>query len=135
MRTRLIAVFSILLLFLTTGALAYTLDDAQSVADRANTVVETLIANAEKTAEVLTENYGKLAEMCKDNEYLLSLLEENYNRTIYILGTGLAETAFRVSSAAIDKIAMMGYRAECYYVSITLGNQVFQIDPIIIIDD
>ncbi|HON28297.1 MAG TPA: hypothetical protein PLM80_05380 [Mesotoga sp.] len=135
MRTRLIAVFSILLLFLTTGALAYTLDDAQSVADRANTVVETLIANAEKTAEVLTENYGKLAEMCKDNEYLLSLLEENYNRTIYILGTGLAETAFRISSAAIDKIAMMGYRAECYYVSITLGNQVFQIDPIIIIDD
>jgi hypothetical protein len=131
----LIAVFSILLLFLTTGALAYTLDDAQSVADRANTVVETLIANAEKTAEVLTENYGKLAEMCKDNEYLLSLLEENYNRTIYILGTGLAETAFRISSAAIDKIAMMGYRAECYYVSITLGNQVFQIDPIIIIDD
>jgi len=128
-------VFSILLLFLTTGALAYTLDDAQSVADRANTVVETLIANAEKTAEVLTENYGKLAEMCKDNEYLLSLLEENYNRTIYILGTGLAETAFRISSAAIDKIAMMGYRAECYYVSITLGNQVFQIDPIIIIDD
>ena len=76
MRTRLIAVFSILLLFLTTGALAYTLDDAQSVADRANTVVETLIANAEKTAEVLTENYGKLAEMCKDNEYLLSLLEK-----------------------------------------------------------
>ncbi len=135
MRTRLIAVFSILLLFLTTGALAYTLDDAQSVADRANTVVETLIANAEKTAEVLTENYGKLAEMCKDNEYLLSLLEENYNRTIYILGTGLAEKAFRISSAAIDKIAMMGYRAECYYVSITLGNQVFQIDPIIIIDD
>ncbi len=135
MRTRLIAVFSILLLFLTTGALAYTLDDAQSVADRANTVVETLIANAEKTAEVLTENYGKLAEMCKDNEYLLSLLEENYNRTIYILGTGLAETTFRISSAAIDKIAMMGYRAECYYVSITLGNQVFQIDPIIIIDD
>jgi len=135
MRTRLIAVFSILLLFLTTGALAYTLEDAQSVADRANTVVETLIANAEKTAEVLTENYGKLAEMCKDNEYLLSLLEENYNRTIYILGTGLAETAFRISSAAIDKIAMMGYRAECYYVSITLGNQVFQIDPIIIIDD
>ena len=135
MRTRLIAVFSILLLFLTTGALAYTLDDAQSVADRANTVVETLIANAEKTAEVLTENYGKLAEMCKDNEYLLSLLKENYNRTIYILGTGLAETAFRISSAAIDKIAMMGYRAECYYVSITLGNQVFQIDPIIIIDD
>ncbi len=135
MRTRLIAVFSILLLFLTTGALAYTLDDAQSVADRANTVVETLIANAEKTAEVLTENYGKLAEMCKDNEYLLSLLEENYNRTIYILGTGLAETAFRISSAAIDKIAMMGYRAECYYVSVTLGNQVFQIDPIIIIDD
>ena len=135
MRTRLIAVFSILLLFLTTGALAYTLDDAQSVADRANTVVETLIANAEKTAEVLTENYGKLAEMCKDNEYLLSLLEENYNRTIYILGTGLAETAFRISSAAIDKIAMMGYRAECYYVSITLGNQVFLIDPIIIIDD
>jgi len=131
----LIAVFSILLLFLTTGALAYTLDDAQSVADRANTVVETLIANAEKTAEVLTENYGKLAEMCKDNEYLLSLLEENYNRTIYILGTGLAETAFRISSAAIDKIAMMGYRAECYYVSVTLGNQVFQIDPIIIIDD
>ena len=135
MRTRLIAVFSILLLFLTTGALAYTLDDAQSVADRANTVVETLIANAEKTAEVLTENYGKLAEMCKDNEYLLSLLEENYNRTIYILGTGLAETAFRISSAAIDKIAMMGYRAECYYVSIPLGNQVFQIDSIIVIDE
>ncbi|HQQ56243.1 MAG TPA: hypothetical protein PKY42_06640 [Mesotoga sp.] len=135
MRTRLIVVFSILLLFLTTSVFAYTLEDAQSVADRANSTVETLIASAEKTAEVLTENYKKLAETFKDSEYLLSLLEENYNRTIYILGTGLAETAFRISSAAIDKIAMMGYRAECYYVSITLGNQVFQIDPIIIIDD
>ncbi|HPB62787.1 MAG TPA: hypothetical protein PLD15_02445 [Mesotoga sp.] len=135
MRTRLIAVFSILLLFLTTGALAYTLEDAQSVADRANTVVETLIANAEKTAEVLTENYEKFVERFKDNESLLALLEESYNRSIYALGTSLAVAAFRVSSAAIDKIAMMGYKAECYYVSITLGNQVFQIDPIIIIDD
>ena len=135
MRTRLIVVFSILLLFLTTSVLAYTLEDAQSVADRANSTVETLIASAEKTAEVLTENYKKLAETFKDSEYSLSLLEENYNRTIYALGTGLVETAFRVSSAAIDKIAMMGYRAECYYVSVTLGNQVFLIDPIIIIDD
>lgn len=135
MRTRLIAVFSILLLFLTTGAPAYTLEDAQSVADRANTVVETLIANAEKTAEVLTENYEKFVERFKDNESLLAPLEESYNRSIYALGTSLAVAAFRVSSAAIDKIAMMGYKAECYYVSITLGNQVFQIDPIIIIDD
>lgn len=135
MRTRLIVVFSVLLLFLTTSVLAYTLEDAQSVADRANSTVETLIASAEKTAEVLTENYKKLAETFKDSEYSLSLLEENYNRTIYILGTGLAETAFKISSAAIDKIAMMGYRAECYYVPITLGNQVFLIDPIIIIDD
>ncbi len=135
MRTRLIVVFSILLLFLTTSVLAYTLEDAQSVADRANSTVETLIASAEKTAEVLTENYKKLAETFKDSEYLLSLLEENYNRTIYILGTGLAETAFKISSAAIDKIATMGYKAVCYYVPITLGNRVFLIDPIIIIDD
>lgn len=135
MRTRLIVVFSILLLFLTTSVLAYTLEDAQSVADRANSTVETLIASAEKTAEVLTENYKKLAETFKDSEYSLSLLEENYNRTIYILGTGLAETAFKISSAAIDKIATMGYKAVCYYVPITLGNRVFLIDPIIIIDD
>mgnify|MGYP000877815027 FL=1 len=135
MRTRLIVVFSILLLFLTTSVFAYTLEDAQSVADRANSTVETLIASAEKTAEVLTENYKKLAETFKDSEYLLSLLEENYNRTIYILGTGLAETAFKISSAAIDKIATMGYKAVCYYIPITLGNQVFLIDPIIIIDD
>ncbi|HNS67230.1 MAG TPA: hypothetical protein PK411_08215 [Mesotoga infera] len=135
MRTRLIVVFSILLLFLTTSVFAYTLEDAQSVADRANSTVETLIASAEKTAEVLTENYKKLAETFKDSEYLLSLLEENYNRTIYILGTGLAETAFKISSAAIDKIATMGYKAVCYYVPITLGNRVFLIDPIIIIDD
>jgi hypothetical protein len=128
-------VFSILLLFLTTSVFAYTLEDAQSVADRANSTVETLIASAEKTAEVLTENYKKLAETFKDSEYLLSLLEENYNRTIYILGTGLAETAFKISSAAIDKIATMGYKAVCYYVPITLGNRVFLIDPIIIIDD
>jgi hypothetical protein len=128
-------VFSILLLFLTTGALAYTPEDAQSVADRANSAVETLIASAEKTAEILTENYEKLAERFKDNEGLLSLLEESYNRSIYALGIGLAEAAFSISSAAIDKIVMMGYRAECYYVSVTLGNQVFQIDPIIIIDD
>lgn len=135
MRTRLIVVFSILLLFLTTSVFAYTLEDAQSVADRANSTVETLIASAEKTAEVLTENYKKLAETFKDSEYSLSLLEENYNRTIYILGTGLAETAFKISSAAIDKIATMGYKAVCYYVPITLGNRVFLIDPIIIIDD
>ena len=135
MRTRLIAVFSILLLFLTTSALAYTLEDAQLVADRANSVVETLIANAEKTAEVLTENYEKFVERFKANESLLSLLEENYNRTIYILGTGLAETAFKISSAAIDKIATMGYKAVCYYIPLTRGHQVFVLEPIMIIDD
>lgn len=134
-KTRFILVLSLLLVVLGTNVFASNFNEAEFIVESTNSLVESMISSVEKTAEKITANYEKLLAKTNGNELALAFIEKNYNNSIYYLGTALAESALRVTMAAIDRIEELGYRAVCYYIPVQLGNQTFYIDPLRLIDD
>jgi fatty acid/phospholipid biosynthesis enzyme len=105
------------------------------MADRTNALVESMITGTVETAVRITENFDRLFEKAEGDSKLLETLKSNYVNVINSLGNSLAEAAFRVSAATIRRIEELGFKAICYYVPVKLGDKIFLIDPIRIIDD
>lgn len=135
MRTRIVIIISLLLVLLSVAAVASDIDQARAMADRTNALVESMITCTVETAVRITENFDRLFEKAEGDSKLLETLKSNYVNVINSLGNSLAEAAFRVSAATIRRIEELGFKAICYYVPVKLGDKIFLIDPIRIIDD
>ncbi len=135
MRTRIVIIISLLLVLLSVAAVASDIDQARAMADRTNALVESMITGTVETAVRITENFDRLFEKAEGDSKLLETLKSNYVNVINSLGNSLAEAAFRVSAATIRRIEELGFKAICYYVPVKLGDKIFLIDPIRIIDD
>jgi len=134
-RTRIVIIISLLLVLLSVAAVASDIDQARAMADRTNALVESMITGTVETAVRITENFDRLFEKAEGDSKLLETLKSNYVNVINSLGNSLAEAAFRVSAATIRRIEELGFKAICYYVPVKLGDKIFLIDPIRIIDD
>ena len=135
MRTRIIIILSLFIFLLSVAVVASDIDQARELADKTNDLVESMISGTVGTATRITENFERLFEKAGSDLKLLGILKSNYENVINALGNSLAEAAFRVSAATIRRIEELGFKAICYYVPVKLGDRIFLIDPIRIIDD
>jgi len=135
MRTRIIIILSLFIFLLSVAVVASDIDQARELADKTNDLVESMISGTVGTATRITENFERLFEKAGSDLKLLGILKSNYENVINALGNSLAEAAFRVSAATIRRIDELGFKAICYYVPVKLGDRIFLIDPIRIIDD
>ena len=135
MRTRIIIILSLFVFLLSVAVVASDINQARELADKTNDLVESMISGTVGTATRITENFERLFEKAGSDLKLLGILKRNYENVINALGNSLAEAAFRVSAATIRRIDELGFKAICYYVPVKLGDRIFLIDPIRIIDD
>jgi len=126
---------AVLLVCFSSVTFADSYDLVASMVERANTIIGNRVEKAVIAASKITEAYNNAIEAAGDNEELIAKLTDAYNTAIQKLGQSLVSSASAISESVIRRAAKFGVKVECYTVEVVLGNQVFTVDPLRIIDD
>lgn len=137
MRRKLLTVLAIAVLLVGFSSITFAgnYDLVVRMVDQANATIENMIEVAVAAADKITEAYNKAIEAAGDNEELVARLTDTYNNVIQRLGQSLVSNTSAISESVIRRAAKLGVSVECYDVEVVLGNQVFIVDPLRIIDD
>ncbi|ACR80488.1 MULTISPECIES: hypothetical protein [Kosmotoga] len=137
MKRRLLVIIAIATLLVSFSSVTFadSYDLVIRMVDQANATIETMIEKAIIAANKITEAYDNAVEAAGDNEELIAKLTDAYNKAIQKLGQSLVSSTSAISESVIRTAAIFGVKVECYPVEVVLGNQVFIVDPLRVIDD
>ncbi|AKI97976.1 hypothetical protein [Kosmotoga pacifica] len=112
-------VLVMLAVFLIAGQIAFagSKDNVISVVERANSLIESLIDQAVQIVANLNED------------------AEGYDEAVQSIGEALVKMTSAISTSVIKWAEKQGVTVECYPVEVVLGNQIFIVDPLRVIDD
>lgn len=114
-----IFITALLVTFLLIGQVAFssTTNDVNYIVEKANNVIESLVSSA----------IYAVSKLDKNSEY--------YDETVRAIGEALVNATSRISEAVIKYAEKKGVTVVCHDVEVVLGDQIFIVDPLRVIDD